>query len=234
MNQVIYDLPPIIESTGNPVGGVPQAAMRPAPVPHVPVSMPEMSPLAPPIGYMGPTGPLPGDEKLYLRFYTKSVIDGERTRAEGRPIYKEVDYVAIHAPGDKNNIVHKKVGYEEAMRFGPRYEAFRRTRVNSKPDGVPLTEWPAITRAQCDELAHFHIHTVEQLAQLPDQLGQKFMGFFDLRRKAQAYLQQVKDDTYAIRVAEENDDLRRQVAQQTALLEKMSARLEALEGLKPI
>jgi hypothetical protein len=172
----------------------------------------------------------PGDEKLYVVFYPRSVLNGIASKEHGRPIYHDVDFVRIHIPGDRFTTIDKKVTDVERGRFPTQWARYSATKQNSMPDGLPLAEWPAITRSQAEELRHFNVFTIEQLSTLPDQYGQRFPGFFDLRRKAQAHLAQAKDDAFATKVAVENDELRARISQQEATLKVLSDRIEAMNA----
>jgi hypothetical protein len=178
------------------------------------------------------TTPRPGDERLYVVFYPRTELNGFESKKEGRPIYHDVDYVRIHIPGDKFTIIDKKVGDEERTRFPQQWARYASTKTNSAPEGFPLAEWAMITRSQAEELKHFHVFTVEQLATLPDQYGQRFQGFFELRRKAIAYLAQAKDESFAAKVAVENDDLRKQIETQQQMMQKMSEAITQLQSAK--
>jgi hypothetical protein len=202
--QVTFDLPPLPDSA-----------------PQAPAIPPERA---------APTGMRPGDEKLYVVFYPRTVIDGVASKEHGRPIYHEVDFIRIHVPGDRFTTIDKKVTDVERGRFPMQWSRYSATKQNSMPDGMPLAEWPAITRSQAEELRHFNVHTVEQLSTLADQFGQRFAGFFDLRRKAQAYLAQAKDDAFAAKVAVENDELKARIAQQEATLKVLSERIESMNS----
>lgn len=223
---ITFDLPPLPDTT--PVAP-PQPTQR---AQQGNLGMQGM-PMQPVLGdngdIIGPN-PRPGDEKLFTVFYVKTVLDGIQTKAQGRPIYHDVDFVRIHIPGDKNTVIDRKVTDEDRSRFYHKYVHFKATQTNRAPDGMPLDEWTGLTRAQAAELKHFNVYTVEQLATLPDQFGQRFMGFFELRRKAQAYLSQAKDDAFAAKVAVENDELRAQLKQQQDAINVMSARMAAMEA----
>ena len=166
--------------------------------------------------------PRPGDEKLFVRFYKRSVIDGEQTNAKGRPIYKDVDYVRIFVPGDKNTEIDTKVTDQHKGRFPRQWEQWQRTQTQATPEGTPLAEWPQITRSQAEELRFFGVLTVEQLAGLPDSMsGKGLMGFFDLRRKAQTFIgAQAENEKNAV-AARENAELREMLAKQQAQIDAL-------------
>lgn len=219
-------LPPAM--TAPPVPGQPNFnQFNPLGVPGMP-GMPGMPQLIGDAGVPIAPNPKPGDEKLFTVFYPKSKINGIKSKEAGRPIYEEVDYVRIHIPGDKHTIIDRKVTDEDRSRFFTRYLHYKMTQTNAAQAGMPLAQWTGVSRSQADELKHFNVNTVEQLAGLPDQFGQRFMGFFDLRRKAREYIEGAKDRE----AAEENVKLKEKLAAQDEAMVKMSERLAALETTK--
>ena len=59
--------------------------------------------------------------------------------------------------------------------------------------GLPLQEWAPLSRSQVLELKANHIHTVEQLSEIPDSGLEKLgMGAHDLREKAKRFVAQAE------------------------------------------
>lgn len=127
------------------------------------------------------------DKKLYVQFYLRAVMNNFKSSQEGRPIFDEQDYIRIIVPGDKNTIIDTKVTPEYASRFASQYEKYKRNQSQSVT-GTPLEVWPQMTVGQVAELKAMNVHTVEQLAELPDNLAQRIMGSHDLRRRAKTFL----------------------------------------------
>jgi hypothetical protein len=169
----------------------------------------------------GAVNPMPklkdaGDEHLHVVFAQASHFDDVKTRDEQRPVFSMLDYITIMVPGDQTSIVHRPIRESDKDRFPLQYAAF----LNGKEQqvGYPLSEWPAITRAQCDELTYFKITTVEALANVSDQVKQKFMGLTQLSEKAKAWLLVRKGEEPAMQLAaamaakdEELDAMRNQM-----------------------
>jgi hypothetical protein len=164
------------------------------------------------------------DDKLFVQFYVKAVMNNFKSAAAGRPIFDEKDFVRIIVPGDRNTVVDTVVTPEYAHRFRSRYEAFKRNQ--SEPvTGTPLSVWPHISVGMRAELAAAHVTTVEQLAELPDGLAQRFMGINALRQKAKTFLDAANDGAAASKLQlelEQRDNeievLKRQMSEmQTAL-----------------
>jgi hypothetical protein len=128
------------------------------------------------------------DKKLHVTFHLKAVRNEFKSNQEGRPIFDEVDYVRIIIPGDTKTINDVKVTEEHKVRFREKYRAYKEGQVQAQ-SGTPLEVWPQMTVGQVAELKAMHVTTVEQLADMPDQLAQQIMGSHALRAKAKAFLE---------------------------------------------
>ena len=132
------------------------------------------------------------DASLLVKFYIDTVHDQQASEKEGRPIYKDVEFIDIRIPGNKDNVVIRPAREVDKQRFSRHYAAFKaRTERGQKNAnelvGTPLALWPVLKPSQVKEFEFFNILTVEQLASASDSVGQKFMGFQDIRRKAQGF-----------------------------------------------
>ena len=144
------------------------------------------------------------DKKLFVQFYLRAVMNNFKSSHEGRPIFDEVDYVRIIVPGDKNTIIDTKVTPEYAQRFASNFEKYKKNQ-SQAVTGTPLEVWPQMTVGQVAELKAMNVHTVEQLAELPDNLAQRIMGSHDLRRRAIAFLELAAGDAANSKLAAELD-----------------------------
>ena len=141
-------------------------------------------------------GPQPGDEDLGVRFVMDIMEDQDASAKEGRPIYKEVPFVQIMTPGDRE-IFMVMADEEYISRFPKQWEAFQRMNDEDAVEGTPLSEWPGINRAQAEELKFYNCHTLEQLANVADSQLQEFQGFGTLRERARRYLAASRDQAEA-------------------------------------
>ena len=135
---------------------------------------------------------------LYCEFYHQPEPDKEATLQAGHPKFKEVAYIMIMVPGDKGSVVRRPVRTgqhpdHDNNKFHNEYVAFIQER-EQPVDGMPLEEWPMVTRSQVLELNHLGIKTVEHLSDVSDVNSQKYMGILDLRSKARAYMQHAKEE----------------------------------------
>jgi len=137
----------------------------------------------------GNSGPQAGDERLYVKFFYHPRKNELLSTQEGRPIYEDREYIEITVPGNRDMVVCRPATDIERERFPRHYAAFR-NKAAQPNDGTPLNIWPALTKAQVEEMKFFNVHTVEQLAGMSDEQSQKFMGIQNLRTRARAFLEE--------------------------------------------
>lgn len=170
-----------------------------------------------------------GDDRLYVVFYLHPIRDDVASAAEGRPIYKEVEWVKIMVPGDKGNVINRPANGEDLQRFRTTYDKFK-TNSQESLTGTPLEKWPRVTRAQVEELKHFGIRTVEQLSNLQDVHASKFMGIGVMRQWARDFLEAAKAEAPLSAMRAELDTRDAEIAALKDALADQAARLEALEA----
>lgn len=158
-----------------------------------------------------------GDENLYVRFKMKGKPQPTESRKQGRPIYKDVIYIEIMQPGNKDSIIERPASEDDKRRFPTQFAAFENKEDQDGADGTPLSLWPAITPAQIEEFKYFGVTTVEHLANMSDANGQGFMGFQKLKQDAQAFLARSKDSAEANKLSDE--------------LSKRDSEIEMLKGV---
>lgn len=168
-----------------------------------------------------------GDEALLVRFYMDLLQDMEASKKEGRPIYKEVEWIDIRIPGNKDNIVIRPVRPGDKTRFPRHYQLFQNRIAGSKEElvGTPLSLWPVVTVAQIKEFEYFNIRTVEQLAAIPDSAASKFPGINQLKQKAEEYLALAAKKAPLTKMRQEIEALTQTVEELKAMNKALLARL---------
>lgn len=164
------------------------------------------------------------DDKLYVRFFMHPKQNPAKTKAEGRPIFEDKEYIQIMTPGNKTDVIMRPVSAEDKERFAKAYQRFKASE-EEVLEGTLLEHWPVVTRAQVEEMKYFNIRTVEQLAGMPDSNAQNFMGVLNLKRQAQDWLAQADANFVS--------DLKEQLAERDRQLAAMAERLDALEAEEP-
>jgi hypothetical protein len=137
------------------------------------------------------------DSGLFVRFETKAIQDEEASTLEGRPIFRDVDFIIINIAGDKLTVHERPVDLvgnnrvpPDNIRFPRQWEAFK-AKQTQPLNGTPITEWAPISKSLAMELKGMNIHTVEALAAVSDA-NLKWMGARELREKASAWLEKAK------------------------------------------
>ena len=127
------------------------------------------------------------DENLLVKFFHKEREDKAKTLAEGRPCFKEVEYIEIRIPGQRDAQACRPASSRDKQRFPRHYDAFQR-RVEIPEEGTLLKEWPQISRSQVEELAYLNVKTVEKLASTSDIHLNKLHGGVALKQRAAKWL----------------------------------------------
>ena len=124
--------------------------------------------------------------RIVVQFHKKTVQNVTKSTEAGRPIFEEKVYIRKIAPGGKNNIVDRPMREKDKMEFRKQWEAFEAGNTEEMAEGTPLSECPAISRSQAEELRFFKIFTVEQLIDAPDTVS--MMGINMLKDKAKQFI----------------------------------------------
>lgn len=129
------------------------------------------------------------DKRLFVVFFTEPVQNEFKSMEAGRAIYDDVDMIRIMYPGQRDTTVGvAHLGYQQ--RF-PKQWAQYKAQQTQTISGTPLGVVTWLTKSQVAELNHVHIHSVEQLAGMPDSVSAKFMNHHQLKQQAQSYLDAV-------------------------------------------
>lgn len=173
----------------------------------------------------------PNDAKLLVKFHLEPHQDQEESEKQGRPIFKNREYITIIVPGDKDSIVTRPVWDQDLQRFAQQYARFKQGLNQEIGSGTPLSQWPPVTKSQVLELNFFNVHTVEQLADLADNHAQKFAGINQLRSLARAWIAKAKDSSQLTAMQAELEKRDNKIEVQNRTITDLSTRLEAMEKL---
>lgn len=162
------------------------------------------------------------------RFYIHTTENKAKSRAEGRPIFDDMEVVEVRFAGNRQTVsvfpAHAVCGTMQnedgdfipmtyAQRWPEQYKRFK-AKSHQIAAGTPVDELPFLTQAKRFELKALSIYTAEALAALDGQelknLGQ---GGRDLKNQAQAYLDKAAGSADVVRLAAENEELRRTIAE---------------------
>jgi hypothetical protein len=129
----------------------------------------------------------PADARLWVKFTLRPKEEPAATAEQGRPIFTEVEWITIMIPGERDT-VERPMEAQDYKRFAKQYAHWKQTGMEAAV-GTPLAMWPLVTPGQIEELKHFRVRTVEDLANLADGVTQRFMGIQALKQKAKAFLE---------------------------------------------
>jgi hypothetical protein len=158
-----------------------------------------------------------GDELLLVKFYYEPKLDHDKTETEGRPIYKDVVFIDIRQPGNRDGGIVRPATKDDVNRFPVHYQKFMSRQDQQAVEGTILSAWPGVTRSQVEELKFFNITTVEQLANLSDSNTGNIMGLVTLKQKAKAYLEASKGNATAEALVAAN----KRIDELTAMVERL-------------
>ncbi|HET9554343.1 MAG TPA: hypothetical protein VFP50_15380 [Anaeromyxobacteraceae bacterium] len=152
----------------------------------------------------------------------------------GRPIFDEKTYIFIAAPGDNLNVVRRPVWdapnipKSDTARFKSQWADYKAGRQQQRVTGQLLEHWPVLTRAQVAELKALHVFTVEQLAELTDEVVGRYQGLLTLKQRAQKHLDAAKAGAAAQAAATENATLKGQMEAMRANMAEMAKAMEEM------
>lgn len=154
-------------------------------------------------------------ENLYVRFYQDKFLMGYLSEQAGHPVYQDMDFVEIMTPGDMNNIIQRPVTDKDIKQFSALYKSYKEG-LEAPVDGIPLEAWPRLTSASVANYKAMGVKTVENVANMSDQVCNKVsMGAMADRTAAKAYIALAKDTAL--------------VQKQALELERRDAKIEELE-----
>jgi hypothetical protein len=126
------------------------------------------------------------DDKLRAIFFMRAIKHEFNSKIAGRNVYIDVPYVEILTPGSRDTLVTEAT--EQYRRRFPKQWAAFEARQEAPMEGTPLSEIPWLGRSQVAELNFMNVKTVEQLINMPDNLGQGIMGFQQLKDRAKRFM----------------------------------------------
>lgn len=177
------------------------------------------------------------DAALVVKFYTKAVHQPYQSTQENRPIYADVDYIQIFTPGNQLNIIDTPVRGEHQARFAQQWAAYKAGRSAEGMNGTPVNQWPFLSAAQAEEFRAIKFFTVEQLANASDGQLQNLgmvggMNPHSIRERAKAFLAAAAGSAPTERLAQENEELKQQMADLQRQMQALAANTGAVVALE--
>ncbi len=134
---------------------------------------------------MRPSG---GPDTRFVEFKKIPIVDRHASKEQGRPVYVSKVFVNIQHPGDNNHVISRIATDGDKGEFPAQWRAFNDGE-QAIPDGTLLSILFPQNPEIVENLRHFKLYTIEQLANLSDgNLQGVGMGGMKMRADAQAYL----------------------------------------------
>lgn len=170
------------------------------------------------------------DDQLHVRFYKHAELDSFQSKAEGRKIFVEKEYIRIVAPANRLSEIDREASDGDKLRFARQYTAFKQN-LEQLTIGTPVSELHGVGPAQVLELKALKVDTIEQLATMPDHTVQLLgLGGLTLKTKAQAYLNRTKSNEV---LASQNTAMVAEIAELKKLILDRAAADQATKDAKP-
>ena len=187
------------------------------------------------------------DALLTVKFYRKPIEIKDETLAQGRPIFRDADWVTIYTPGDQLNIIDTIAQDRHKLRFPVQWAAYQNKMGNEQTlTGTPIEHWPLVSMSQAEELKGIKFRTVEDVANCSDQQLQRIgmiagMSPHSFREKARTFLNLAQDtaeidkrNAELAQLKEENAKIKAETEAKLAQMqEQMSAILAAVAEKTP-
>lgn len=174
------------------------------------------------------------DSALYVEFYDLPIQNEFRSNLEGRPIFEDVTMIKIQVPGDKTTSVVTPAMDHHKARFPFHWQRYINSHTEeTKVVGTPLSQWPFLKPSQVEELKYQKFVTVEQLAMASDSLLNG-LGLsaghnpYDLRKRAQSYLDSAKGESIVNERMKEIEELKDAKVAKDAEIAEMKEQIKAL------
>ena len=170
--------------------------------------------------------------KMAVFFHTVQVQNNFKTMTEKRPIFEEKIFLKKLVPGDSTLVVDRPMREQDIDDFPIEWARFEQKK-EQRVSGTPIDVWSAISETQKAEFKALHIFTIDQFAQLADSVGNKIMGFNDLRDKARAFIAAAKDSAVFDKIRAETDAKLAQQEEEMAQLRELVNQLSAKKSGRP-
>jgi hypothetical protein len=171
------------------------------------------------------------DKNLHVEFFRRPVFNSGKSNEAGRPVYDEADFVMIYVSRNASHV--QKVDNEIKNRFATRWARYQ-AGLDQAQTGTPLEQWPAMSVSMVANMKAMKIFTVEQLADLDDNRAQEFMGNFDLRKKAKAWLELARDSAANDKLEAQLKKRDDEIAEMRAMIAELQAKDKAIVESKKV
>lgn len=170
----------------------------------------------------------------FAQFRMHPVQNPVESANAGRPIFESKEWVRIHTPGDKTNIIDREVTPKDRADYPREYAAFKEGKDQDEAAGTPLSAWGGVSPSRIEELAWFKVKTVEHLAAVIDaSLSGMGPQTREERQKAKLYLEAAAGKAPTTKLAAEMAEMRKELDGMRSLLKAREEELALERATKP-
>ena len=170
--------------------------------------------------------------KMAVFFHAVQVQNNFLTAQEKRPIFQERIFLKKLVPGDNTLTIDRPMREQDIEDYPVEWARFEQKK-EATVAGTPIEVWNAISETQKAEFKALNIFTIDQFAQLADIVGNKIMGFNDLREKARTFIAASQDSQMFDKIRAETDAKLQAQDVEMAELRAMIAELTAKKSGRP-
>lgn len=170
--------------------------------------------------------------KMAVFFHAVQVQNNFLTAQEKRPIFQERIFLKKLVPGDNTLTIDRPMREQDIEDYPVEWARFEQKK-EATVAGTPIEVWTAISETQKAEFKALNIFTIDQFAQLADIVGNKIMGFNDLREKARTFIAASQDSQMFDKIRAETDKKLQAQDVEMAELRAMIAELTAKKSGRP-
>jgi len=170
--------------------------------------------------------------KMAVFFHAVQVQNNFLTAQEKRPIFQERIFLKKLVPGDNTLTIDRPMREQDIEDYPVEWARFEQKK-EATVAGTPIEVWTAISETQKAEFKALNIFTIDQFAQLADIVGNKIMGFNDLREKARTFIAASQDSQMFDKIRAETDAKLQAQDVEMAELRAMIAELTAKKSGRP-
>lgn len=129
-----------------------------------------------------------GQNNSVVMFYTRPMVDKQKSASTGRPVFTDKVYVRIHPPGERLNIIDREATSEDKRRYNMHWMQFQENR-EQVPEGTPIDFLYPDQPSIASMMKANGVFTVEQCAELSAQAIENIgMGAQTHTNNAKKYL----------------------------------------------
>ncbi len=148
------------------------------------------------------------------------------------PVYRKIEFITIAMPGTKD-VIHRPIMPADKVRFRPQYEAFKNAQ-GEAVDGTPVEQLADIKPTQVADLKYVGVHTIEQLAKVPDSSPLTgMMGGSGLKQRAEAWVKKNRKTSVVTQTNEALKERDVQIAELQDQVKSLLALAEASRAVEP-